>query len=226
MTRYNIFNQVHKGLRALLYETSLQLQQTDFTNADEAEAATQKVELVLHLFDAHAHTEDTFILPELQQYEPSVVDVFEKEHQKDLMLCNQLSEWLKAFNYCIAPGAKKEIGTSLTIVFTDFMIFNLEHMKKEEDILNRLLWNYYSDSQLKSITQAILAQIPADKLAQYSKWMMRGLANDEIIGWLKEVKNNAPDFVFQSLMVLAASELAELRWQQIQEQLTEGAMLA
>lgn len=226
MTRYNIFNQIHKGLRALLYETSLQLQQTDFTNTDEAEAATQKVELVLDLFDAHAYTEDTFILPELQQYEPSVVDVFEKEHQKDLMLSNQLSEWLKAFGYAIAPGAKKDIGKAITIAFIDFMIFNLEHMKKEEDVLNKLLWNYYTDPQLKAITQAILAHVPADKMPQYSKWMMRGLANDEIIGWLKEVKNNAPDFVFQSLMGLSSAELSEQRWQQVQEQLTEGAMLA
>ncbi len=226
MTRYNIFNHIHKGLRALLFETALQLQQTDFTNADEADAATQQVQLVLDLFDEHAHTEDQYVLPELQQYEPSVVDVFEKEHQKDLLMSRQLSEWLKAFGYAIAPGAKKDIGKGINIAFVDFMNFNLEHMKKEEDVLNNLFWNYYTDPQLKALTQAILAHVPKDKMPAYSKWMMRGLSNDEITSWLKEVKNNAPDFVFQSLMDLASVELSEQRWQQVQEQLTEGAMLA
>ena len=37
MQRYNIFHQVHKGLKALLYETALQVQQTGFWNADEAD---------------------------------------------------------------------------------------------------------------------------------------------------------------------------------------------
>ena len=35
MNRYNIFYQVHKGLRELLYNTASRLQQTDFTNAEE-----------------------------------------------------------------------------------------------------------------------------------------------------------------------------------------------
>ena len=37
MKRYNIFNQVHKGLRALLYETIIKLQQTDFTDTEDAD---------------------------------------------------------------------------------------------------------------------------------------------------------------------------------------------
>ena len=62
MKRYNIFNQVHKGLRALLHETILKLQQTDFTDAEDAEEAVEQVQTVLALFDEHAHTEDSFIL--------------------------------------------------------------------------------------------------------------------------------------------------------------------
>ena len=78
--RFNIFNQVHKALRALLYDTALTLQQTHFSNADEAEAAIAKVKAVLDVFDQHAEHEDNFVLPAIQQYEPSMVDAFEQEH--------------------------------------------------------------------------------------------------------------------------------------------------
>ncbi len=226
MARYNIFNQVHKGLRALLYETMIQLQQTDFTNVEETEDVTERIEIILSLFDSHAHTEDQFVLPAIVQYEPSVVDAFEQEHVKDLQLSQQLSDQLKALSLSVSTEAKIQMGAALCTAMLNFMLFNLSHMKKEEEVLNKLLWRYYSDDELKGVTQSIVAQIAPQKMSLYSKWMMRGLNNTEIINWLKEVKDNAPDFVFESLMEIASAELSEHRWQLVQEDLTEGAMLA
>ena len=226
MKRYNIFNQIHKGLRALLYETIIKLQQTDFTDAEDADEAVQQVKIILDLFDEHAHTEDTFILPAIVEYEPSVVDVFAQEHVQDLALSNKLNGLLQAFSLTISPDAKREIGAAISNAVFEFMLFNLEHMKKEEDVLNKLLWRYYTDEVLYGITMNIIANVPADKMSLYNKWMMRGLSNTEIINWLKQVKNNAPEFVFNSYVDLATNELAESRWQKVQEQLTEGAMLA
>ncbi|MEJ8816880.1 hemerythrin domain-containing protein [Lacibacter sp. H407] len=226
MKRYNIFNQVHKGLRALLYETIIKLQQTDFTDAEDAEEAVQQVKIILELFDEHAHTEDTFILPAIAEYEPSVVDVFEQEHVKDLTLSKNVHGLLQAFSLTISANAKQEIGAAISKAVFEFTLFNLEHMKKEEDVLNKLLWRYFDDEHLHSITATIIANVPAEKMPLYNKWMMRGLSNTEIIDWLKQVKNNAPDFVFQSFLGLAMAELTDNRWQKIQEHLTEGAMLA
>jgi Hemerythrin HHE cation binding domain len=226
MKRYNIFNQVHKGLRALLYETIIKLQQTDFADAEDADEAVQQVKIILDLFDEHAHTEDTFILPAIVEYEPSVVDAFAQEHVKDLALSNKLNGLLQAFSLAISPEAKREIGVAVSNAVFEFMLFNLEHMKKEEDVLNKLLWRYYDDEVLHGITMKIIATVPADKMPLYNKWMMRGLSNTEIISWLKQIKNNAPEFVFNSFVDLAVNELSECRWQKVQEQLTEGAMLA
>ena len=226
MKRYNIFNQIHKGLRALLYETIIKLQQTDFTDAEDADEAVQQVKIILDLFDEHAHTEDTFILPAIVEYEPSVVDVFAQEHVQDLALSNKLNGLLQAFSLTISPDAKREIGTAISNAVFEFMLFNLAHMKKEEDVLNKLLWRYYTDEVLHGITMNIIANVAADKMPLYNKWMMRGLSNTEIIGWLKQVKNNAPEFVFNSYVDLAVNELAECRLQKVQQQLIEGAMLA
>ena len=38
MSRFNVFNQIHKGLRAMLYDTALTLQQTHFDDAGQADA--------------------------------------------------------------------------------------------------------------------------------------------------------------------------------------------
>lgn len=70
MKRYNIFYQVHKGLRAMLYETAIQLQQTDFSNADEA-GNIIRIKEVVELFDKHAHSEDNNILNAIESLKPS-----------------------------------------------------------------------------------------------------------------------------------------------------------
>jgi Hemerythrin HHE cation binding domain len=225
MTRYNIFYQVHKGLRVMLYETATLIQQSDFVNAAEAAEALNQTEDVLNLFDKHANTEDTLVFSSIQPYEPAVVDELEKEHMKDHELGQRLRGLITAFEKTVSVESKMEVAAAINKSFVEFMVFNLEHMAKEENIINKALWKHYTDEQLHMITQKIVGSMPPEAMAMFSKWMMRGLSNDEISGWLKEVKNNAPDFVFNGLMETAANELADSRWIQVQENLTEGAMV-
>jgi hypothetical protein len=226
MTRFNIFNQIHKGLRALLYDTSLTLQQTYFADADEAETAMEKVRQAVDIFDAHAAHEDHFVLPAIQRYEPSLVDAFEQEHETDHALSEKLRGLLTVYSHAIKTEVKIETGQAITRAFIDFMIFNLEHMGKEETVLNKVLWRYYSDEEIMDINQRIVAAIPPTELAETSAWMMRGLSNTEISGWLKAVEKNAPQQVFTQLFGLAEKELTENRFRKVLENLTEGTMVA
>jgi hypothetical protein len=106
------------------------------------------------------------------------------------------------------------------------MVFNLEHMGKEEEIINRILWRYYTDADLMAISRQIVSNIPMEHVAVANKWMMRGLNNPEISNWLKLVEKNAPEPVFQSLFTVAEKELSEKRFRQVLEGMTEGVMLA
>jgi hypothetical protein len=211
MNRYNIFNQIHKGLRAFLYETANLLQQTDFTIAEEANIATHQLTEVLELFDKHADTEDHFILPVLEQFEPAVSSLFAEEHIQDHALSNRLRSLLNIFADAETADEQIQAGSAIKVSFVEFMVFNLNHMAKEESELNRLLWKYQTDGQLMTINQAIVAKVLPEDMARYAKWMMRGLNNTEISHWLQEVKNNAPTFVFHSLIEMAETELPEAR---------------
>ncbi|XVJ65290.1 MAG: hypothetical protein HEQ40_03640 [Lacibacter sp.] len=226
MQRYNLFYMIHKGLREMLYTTAGQLQKIDFTVSEETEPAFSQAVQVLNLFDKHAHTEDRFVLTAIEAYEPSVVNLFEEEHILDHELSNKLRSLLTMFEGLTLDAEKKELGSAIRLAFTEFLVFNLNHMAKEEKLLNQLLWNYYSDEELHGITQRIIAQLPPEQMQEYSIWMMRALSNQEITGWLKEIKNNAPDFVFSNMLILAEKELPESRSQIILSNITEGALLA
>jgi hemerythrin-like domain-containing protein len=223
--RVNIFNQIHKGLRALLYETSLLLQQTDFSDEQEMKAAINRVIMVADLFDDHAHHEDTYVFTAIQQYEPSIVDAFEQEHAMDAKLTRALKDSLQALEMA-SPLVRQEMANELSRTFIQFMIFNLEHMAKEENILNKILWRYYSDADILELQRKIVASLSPWSAKTGSQWMMRGLNNPEIVNWLRAVEDAAPENIFQDLFAIAETELPEHRFRKVMETITEGVMLA
>ena len=226
MMRYNIFNQIHKGLRALLYDTALTLQHTHFANTEDVELAIEKVKQTLDLFDKHAEHEDNFVLPAIQHYEPSIVDAFEQEHVKDHELAEKLRREIKALELSNTPEDQISLGNTILHSFNAFLTFNLEHMAKEETVLNERLWRYYSDPEIITLNQKIISIIPPAEMQVSSTWMMKGLSDFEITSWLKAVQTNAPEAVFNMLFVIAEKELPTQRFRKILEDLTEGAMVA
>lgn len=141
-------------------------------------------------------------------------------------LGQQLQILSAAFDTALHTPLKQKIGDDLVQAFVQFVAFNLKHMATEEDIINKLLWRYYTDGELQAITQKIIAGLTPQQTAATSKWMIRGMGNAEISAWLKEVKNNADEPVCAFLLSLAEGELTPHRWSVIQDSLTEGAMVA
>ncbi|HZI53718.1 MAG TPA: hypothetical protein VFD56_08450, partial [Chitinophagaceae bacterium] len=138
----------------------------------------------------------------------------------------KLGDLLVAHNHAVKPGEKIETGLAISRAFQEFMVFNLEHMSKEESVLNEILWRYYSDAEIESISNRIVRSLRHDEATITNAWMMRGLSNTEISNWLKAVETTAPGPVFAQLFSIAEKELPEDRFRQVLEIFTEGTMVA
>lgn len=215
MQRHNAFNQIHKALRAMLYDAALSLQQTDFACAAACDAAVEKIVALLYVFDEHAHHEDNHILPALERFEPSVVDAFEQEHVLDLQLSRALQATVADLYRTRQESEKVRLGKHLTRTFIQFMIFNLNHMAKEEAVLNELLWRYYSDAEIKKIEAVIRQNVPPEKQPFIATWMLRGISNSEAVSWLMEMQQHAPAAVFQQVFAIAKAEWPADRFEQL-----------
>jgi hypothetical protein len=222
--RFNSFNLIHKALRALLYDTALTLQRTDFADVEEANAAIAKVETVIHQFEQHAYHEDTFILPAIEVFNPQLVEDFEKEHVEDIELGNRLNYLLSMFKALERNDERVQCGSAINKAFREFMVFNIEHMAKEEVDINKTLWQHYTDLELMQLNARLAASIAPEEKAFSAKWMMRSINKSEAIAWLKVVKQSAPDSVFRSLFGLTETELpADIR-AAVQDAVMEPAM--
>jgi hypothetical protein len=225
MQRLNIFNQVHKGLRAALYETALLLQQANFTSANESDVAMERIKEVLMLFEEHARKEDFYILKAIVPYEPSVADAFEQEHMEDMELSAELSDEVIAFESLLDNGEREAAGRKINELFAAFIAFNLKHMAKEELVINEILWRYFSDNEILQIQNRIVASTQPWHQDFFSKWMLRGINNAEATSWLLAVERTAPPIVYHTLFNKARQQFTNSRFQQLVESLKQNLVL-
>jgi hypothetical protein len=225
MQRFNSFSLIHKALRAMMYDTALTLQQTYFADVKEAEAALAKVETVVQEFEQHAHHEDTFVLPAIKPHEPELVEKFEKEHVADIEIGNRLQTLLNIYRSVETSEERINCGSCINKSFRDFVVFNIEHMSKEEIEINKVLWANYTDKQLIELNERIVASIPPEEKINTSKWMLRSINKAEAIGWLQAVKESAPSFVFDALTEMAQTELPEKIREEVLDTVMEEELL-
>jgi len=209
MLRYNAFNLIHKALRALMYDVALTLQQTDFTNAEEAEIALARVEEVMYHFENHAHHEDNFVFAAIENAAPKLVESLEQEHVEDIELGNRLVQLVRMMKSLENNMERVNCGSAINKAFRDFMVFNIRHMSREESEINAVLWQEFTDQELIELNGKIVANISPADMAFNSRWFMRSINKTEAIMWLKAVKATAPPFVFDQLIQLAETELPE-----------------
>jgi hypothetical protein len=211
MQRFNIFNQIHKGLRVLLYDTATFLQQTDFSNAAQCRLALEKIDKVIYTFMQHGKNEDEYILPLVKRTDVAVADSFEEEHEADETIARDLKRMMDHLMNSTTTENQKEAGQDLCYAFNEFVAFNLYHMNKEEKLLNPILWDHFTDEDIREINMRVVEKIAPEEHAFAGYWMMRGLNNDEIIQWLTAVKAGGAEHVLQGLVQIADLEFPAQR---------------
>lgn len=226
MERFNSFKIIHKALRALLYDTALSLQQTNFTDANQLAEVIQKVQNTVYLFEQHAHHEDNHILPAIELYEPKLVADFEQDHDIDHALGDAIKKLITMFEDINNGEDATMLGSALNKAYFDFMVFNLEHMSKEEVLINEALWKHYTDEQLVLLNQILVTNIPAEEKALTAKWILRGVNDREAALWLKNTRKSIPPFVFESLLVLAENEMTPDRYHALIDEIMTAELAA
>ncbi len=225
MDRYNIFNQVHKGLRAFLYETGMQVQQTDFTREEEVARAQESIGEALYYFNQHVLHVERFIFPFVIAYHPHLVANFKQQYQANTVQAQKLRGAMNAYCHAAGAGEKAAAGKLILKAFTSFLVTHLDCMTREDSLLNSLLWRYYNDAELLGLEKEIVGKLPPRDLAMLSKWVIRGMNNAEIIEWLRAIEKTCISPIFSSFFNSAEKELSEFRWQTIQEALAEGTSI-
>ena len=213
--RYNIFKRTHKGLRAMLFDAGAKIQQTDFSKSKQANAAIEAIKQSTRSFLYHLSKEDTIVFHSVVLYAPYIVAMIEQTNIKDEALARSVD---KTINEYKGLSSKKDMivfGHQLQAVFFEFTAAVLQHMNKEETVINELLWSNYTDQQLVAMEVEMMKQATSSDCTWYTGKILKELSNREILLWVDAIKEHASPFMLKKLISTARIVLPIDRWQMI-----------
>ncbi|GAB4092604.1 hemerythrin domain-containing protein [Flaviaesturariibacter terrae] len=219
MKRTNFFQLIHQALRRLLFDTATLLQHCDFTDEEAAGRALDAIRETILLFETHAAHEDAHFLPAVATYEPSVADCFAKEHVEDLRIGQELVAAAETFFLAADAESRQQKGCELQVAYNAFIAFNLQHMAKEERLLNELLLRYYTVAEVQALQQRVVQSTPPWIYDRVAHWMLLGNNETDTAQWLRAMASTAPEIVYATLLQKAATILPNSRWASLREKL-------
>lgn len=205
-----------------MFDTVMQLQHADMNELKDSAPAIAQTSLLLELFDAHAHHEDSCILDAVKALAPEIIEIFEAEHTTDLHLSTELRTKIKQY---LNATDRIVAGAELFHALNNFVAFNLGHMSKEETLLNNLLWKHFSDEEIEMMERNIQQAIAPEKMDVYLEWMIKGVNDRELAQWLSEIKQSAPPFVLEHMLGACENFLPQPRWKNLELRLMVGTAL-
>jgi len=213
--RYNIFKKTHKGLRSMLFDAGTKIQQTDFTKSKQTNAAIAMIKQSTRSFLYHLRKEDSIIYHSVVLYAPYIVAMIEQTNLKDQALAESID---KIIDQHSEPDTKKEkidFGHQLQAAFFEFTAAVLQHMSKEETVINEILWSNYTDRELIGMEVEMMKQATSADCTWYTGKILKELSNREILVWVASIKEHATPFMLKKLISTARIVLPLDRWQMI-----------
>lgn len=205
--RVDVYVTVHKGLRACLFDTSVELARCDFANrADLGVALDAYRRTVAFLREHHAH-EDEHLEPSLKPLPPEILATVTQQHAAADAALAEL-DLLAA-----APGP------ALLARYQRFLPEYLHHMQQEETVVMPALWAHYSDDELGAIRGRVQGAIPPARFADWMELMLPAMNLDERAGMLGGMKAHAPPPVFETAAAVAARVLGTAGWDAVRARL-------
>lgn len=186
--RHDLYQPIHKALRALMADTLLRLGALDVCDAEECAATLTQTESLLGLVDSHLDHEDRFLHPALQQRAPELVLQIEAEHAEHRASTQALRAELQALRFAPLDDAALRLYRHLAL----FIAENLSHMHFEETVLNAALWAHFSDAELQAMHERLVASIAPAEMALTLRWMVPAMTPAQRVGFFSGLQHQAP----------------------------------
>lgn len=210
-SRENLYAGIHKAMRAVMADCLLAVGRADPTDAHDVDDAVRRIATLMDLCASHVHHENTFVHPAIEARTPGVSDAVGQDHVEHLQQIERLrgaALRLPAIDPSLRAGALQGLYLELSLFVAD----NLHHMHVEETVHNTALWSAYTDEELRSVHDALVASIEPGEMMQVMRWMLPHLHAPERLAVLCGMKQGAPAPVFQAVMDLVQPHLATRDW--------------
>lgn len=193
---FNLYHEVHKGLRYALFQLVTRVGSTDCTDAQARSAVADQVRFVVHLLTEHHDHEDTFLEPVIQVKAPKLAPMLRDGHtevERDLVEIELCTDRLASSTGIEAVTAGVDLYADLSL----FVARYLAHMSLEEGAVMAAMRDTCSIEELFQIQVALRSSITPDIMCEFLQVLMPALNSEERATMLGGMHAFAPPEVFE-----------------------------
>ncbi|MBV9597791.1 MAG: hemerythrin domain-containing protein [Chloroflexi bacterium] len=211
LLRDDLFTHIHKGLRLALFEFTVSVGRTDWSDPGQVAQLGDTWHALLALLQAHTAHEDEYIFRLLDNRDPLAVDPTEDEHRDQDDLLDDLARRVEAL--LAAPNPAD--GLALYRDAALFVAAYLPHLHHEETRIMPRIWEVCTDDEIAATRAAFLAATTPGVSTTSLRYMLPAL-DPPVRRALAAGLAAAPDPIVQTVIdiaeqVLSAPDAAELQ---------------
>lgn len=229
--RENLFRPIHKGLRSMIYEMGRRLQTTDFTDDTAARAMVHELrdnltatssDCTLCLLFAHStHEEKDFFAP-VKTFDPDAIRLMFGEHGEIQRRIRDLAKTGDELLTEKTVARRVELGDRLNLEANDLFAFYLQHMNNEEATIVPIMWEHFTDGQLRKMRAEYHTKTPRARLEAWMRWTLPAMNVHELVVFLGGLKEDGPPELFDYMVNLGDSIVDPTRWQAVRDRIGIG----
>ncbi len=202
----DLYRDIHKGIRATLFELTGFAGRLDPSNRDSRSALAGQVAQTTDLLVTHAEHEDAVIQPALEQHLPELAATIAVDHET-------LEAALVGLRDRSADAAAATVGDRHTVhaIYIDLAAFTsryLAHQDIEERVVMPALETTLGVDACVAMHHQIISSIPPEEMAIALSVMLPAMNVDDLTELLGGMQAGAPAPVFEGVWGLATAVVA------------------
>ena len=212
--RFEIYRPIHKAVRYLLFSTATTLGEMDLNDDEVTREALEKLERTITLLREHALHEADFVHTALEGRSPGITAPFAGDHQKDEQAYAQLRR-LSGQIRSADVDQSVALGNEVYGLFNRFIGEYLMHLDREEQVLEKALWDHFTDEELAAIDHAIEMSVSPELMETFLTAFCRSFNPGELVKILGGMKAAAPPEVTEWAFGLAKQATPQATWEKV-----------
>jgi len=208
---FDIYANIHKGIRNGLFSVTLAAGQVDPHDQDAVQALAERWTDLVGVLVAHAEHEDGFVQPVIERFAPAYAAEISEAHPR---LEAQMAELEvladRATTAC--PEQVRLLTHRLYLGLASFTAEYLQHQEFEEFEVMVMLSQHLSFDELLAIDNAIVSSIEPDMMARSAALMLPAMNIEDQTELYEGARAGVPPEVFQGMLMLAQAVLEPVRY--------------
>lgn len=209
----------------MIYELGLRLGTTDFTNLDESNALVRELRedltgsvsnCILCLLQAHSKHEEKDFFSALRPFDEDVVGLMMKEHGEISRQVRGVARTCDELTHLTDPARRIEIGDRLSLEANDLFAAYLAHLNNEEAMLVPVMWERFTDEQLRALRAQFYNTIPLARFEEWMRWTLPALNSNELAVLLSGMKREPAPNRWGEMARIGREVLGPDRWSAVE----------